>query len=73
MIKENIKINFREKFDKFYDHWKPKVITELNDYTSQTDGESIGEPEGLAFKNGYVLVSNGDDPSVALLKSSWAK
>ena len=28
------------------------------------DGESIGEPEGLAFKNGYVLVSNGDDPSV---------
>ena len=32
MIKENIKINFREKFDKFYDHWKPKVITELNDY-----------------------------------------
>lgn len=32
MIKKNIKINFREKFEKFSEHWKPKVITELNDY-----------------------------------------
>ena len=47
------------------------AITEMNDYTSQTDGESKGEPEGLAYKNGYVLVSNTEDPSVALLKASW--
>ena len=32
MIKKNIKINFREKFEKFSEYWKPKVITELNDY-----------------------------------------
>ena len=49
------------------------AITEMNDYTSQSDGESKGEPEGLAYKDGYVLVSNTEDPSVALLKSSWAK
>ena len=48
------------------------AITEMTDYTTQTDGESKGEPEGLAVKNGYVLVSNTEDPSVALLKSSWA-
>ena len=47
------------------------AITEMTDYTTQTDGESKGEPEGLAVKNGYVLVSNTEDPSVALLKSSW--
>ena len=46
------------------------AITEMNDYTSQADGESKGEPEGLAYKDGYVLVSNTEDPSVALLKSS---
>jgi len=49
------------------------TITEMNDYTSDTAGTSAGEPEGLAYKNGYVLVSNTEDPSVALLKSSWAK
>ncbi|MAP03164.1 MAG: hypothetical protein CMF85_05080 [Candidatus Marinimicrobia bacterium] len=49
------------------------AITEMNDYTSDTAGTSAGEPEGLAYKNGYVLVSNTEDPSVALLKSSWAK
>ena len=49
------------------------AITEMNDYTSQSDGESKGEPEGLAYKDGYVLVSNTEDPSVALLKSSWSK
>ena len=32
MTKKNIKINFREKFEKFSEQWKPKVITELNDY-----------------------------------------
>ena len=32
MIMKNIKINFREKFEKFSEYWKPKVITELNDY-----------------------------------------
>ena len=32
MIKKKIKINFREKFEKFSEYWKPKVITELNDY-----------------------------------------
>ena len=45
----------------------------MNDYTGDTAGTSAGEPEGLAYKNGYVLVSNTKDPSVALLKSSWAK
>ena len=48
-------------------------ITEMNDYTSGSGGTSEGEPEGLAYKDGYVLVSNPEDPSVALLKSSWAK
>ena len=49
------------------------AITEMNDYTTQTDGESVGEPEGLAYKNGYVLVSNTEDPSVTLLKAVWAE
>jgi mannose-6-phosphate isomerase-like protein (cupin superfamily) len=26
------KINFKEKFSKFTDHWSPKVIAEMNDY-----------------------------------------
>jgi len=26
------KINFRRKFEKFSDHWSPKVIAEMNDY-----------------------------------------
>ena len=26
------KINFRKKFEKFSEHWSPKVIAELNDY-----------------------------------------
>jgi len=26
------KINFSRKFDKFSDHWSPKVIAEMNDY-----------------------------------------
>jgi len=26
------KINLRDKFDKFSDHWSPKVIAEMNDY-----------------------------------------
>ena len=26
------KINFKEKFAAFTDHWSPKVITEMNDY-----------------------------------------
>ena len=32
-----------------------------------------GEPEGLAYRNGYILVSNTEDPSVALLRASWAQ
>ena len=40
---------------------------------STGEGESIGESEGLAYKNGYVLVSNTADPSVCLLKASWAE
>tara|TARA_B100000131_G_scaffold138308_1_gene134672 strand:- start:2797 stop:4050 length:1254 start_codon:yes stop_codon:yes gene_type:complete len=55
--------------------WDSGAITELNDYTPFVDGssESAGEPEGLAYKNGYVLVSNTEDPSVCLLKASWSK
>ena len=26
------KINFKNKFEKFSEHWSPKVIAELNDY-----------------------------------------
>ena len=26
------KINFKSKFQKFDDHWSPKVIAEMNDY-----------------------------------------
>lgn len=25
-------INFREKFDKFSEHWSPKIIAQMNDY-----------------------------------------
>ena len=50
--------------------WDSGAITQLVDYTTG-DGESTGEPEGLAYKNGYVLVSNTADPSVCLLKASW--
>ena len=49
------------------------AIVELIDYTTEVDGSSQGEPEGLAYKNGYVLVSNTEDPSVCLLKASWAE
>ena len=67
------KINLKEKFSKLNEYWSPRVITEMNDYTSGSGGTSEGEPEGLAYKDGYVLVSNTEDPSVAILKSSWAK
>ena len=52
--------------------WDSGAITQLVDYTSESSAESTGEPEGLAYKDGYVLVSNTEDPSVALLKASWA-
>ena len=39
----------------------------------ETGAESTGEPEGLAYKDGFVLVSNTGDPSVCLLKASWAE
>ena len=61
--------NITDPQNPFYDSG---VITELNDYTTIIDGSSQGEPEGLAFKDGYVLVSNTGDPSVCLLKASWA-
>ena len=32
----------------------------------------INFENGLAYKDGYVLVSNTADPSVCLLKASWA-
>ena len=47
------------------------AISELNDYTQQDGGVSAGEPEGLHYKNGFVLVANTADPSVALFKASW--
>ena len=62
--------NITDPQNPFYDSG---VITELNDYTTITDGSSQGEPEGLAFKDGYILVSNTGDPSVCLLKASWAE
>ena len=49
----------------------PRAIAQLVDY-STGDGESTGEFKGLAYKNGYVLVSNIADLSVCLLKASWA-
>ena len=48
-------------------------IVQLVDYTTVEGGEANGESEGLAYKNGYVLVSNTTDPSVCLLKASWAE
>ena len=48
-------------------------IVQLVDYTTVEGGESSGESEGWAYKNGYVLVSNTTDPSVCLLKASWAE
>ena len=51
--------------------WDSGAITQVVDY-STGDGESTGESEGLAYKDGYVLVSNTADPSVSLLKASWA-
>ena len=51
--------------------WDSGAITQVVDY-STGDGESTGESEGLAYKDGYVLVSNTADPSVCLLKASWA-
>ena len=49
------------------------VITQLIDYTVDDTASSTGECEGLAVRDGYVLVANTEDPSVALLKSSWAQ
>ena len=49
----------------------PGAIAQLVDY-STGDGESTGEFKGLAYKTGYVLVSNTADLSVCLLKASWA-
>ena len=51
--------------------WDSGAIAQFTDY-STGDGESTGESEGLAYKDGYVLVSNTADPSVCLLKASWA-
>ena len=51
--------------------WDSGAIAQMVDY-STGDGESTGESEGLAYKDGYVLVSNTEDPSVCLLKASWA-
>ncbi len=66
----------RKKFDLDleYGHptWDSGAITQVVDY-STGDGESTGESEGLAYKDGYVLVSNTADPSVCLLKASWAE
>ena len=51
--------------------WDSGAIAQFADY-STGDGESTGESEGLSYKDGYVLVSNTADPSVCLLKASWA-
>ena len=47
------------------------AITELNNYTLEEGGVSSGEPEGLHYKDGFILVANTADPSIALLKASW--
>lgn len=62
--------NITNPSDPIYDSG---AITQLVDYTSDDSAESTGEPEGLAYRNGYVLVSNTEDPSVALLRASWAQ
>ena len=41
------------------------------DYTAVDGASSTGECEGLAVRDGYVLVANTEDPSVCLLKASW--
>ena len=50
--------------------WDSGAIAQFVDY-SAGDGESTGESEGLAYKDGYVLGLNTTDPSVCLLKASW--
>ena len=52
--------------------WDSGAIAQFVDY-STGDGETTGESEGLAYKDGYVLVSNTADPSVCLLKASWTE
>ena len=51
--------------------WDSGVITQLIDYTVDDTATSTGECEGLAVRDGYVLVANTEDPSVCLLKASW--
>jgi|TARA_B100001540_G_C15203697_1_gene371963 hypothetical protein len=52
--------------------WDSGVISQLIDYTLDDSAESTGECEGLAVRNGYVLVANTEDPSVTLLRAAWA-
>ncbi|MAR29936.1 MAG: hypothetical protein CMG24_03260 [Candidatus Marinimicrobia bacterium] len=53
--------------------WDSGVISQLVDYTVDDSAESTGECEGLAVRNGYVLVANTEDPSVTLLRAAWAE
>jgi len=53
--------------------WDSGVITQLIDYTADDTATSTGECEGLAVRDGYVLVANTKDPSVCLLKASWVE
>jgi len=52
--------------------WDSGAISQLIDYTVDDSAESTGECEGLAVRNGYVLVANTEDPSVTLLRAAWA-
>ena len=52
--------------------WDSGAISQLIDYTLDDSAESTGECEGLAVRNGYVLVANTEDPSVTLLRAAWA-
>ena len=31
-VAHNTVVNLAQKFSKFFDHWSPKVVAELNDY-----------------------------------------
>lgn len=40
-------------------------------YDSSFVTDESGEAEGLSYRDGYVLVSNTEAPSISLLKASW--
>tara|TARA_B100000902_G_scaffold395061_1_gene452797 strand:- start:75 stop:434 length:360 start_codon:yes stop_codon:yes gene_type:complete len=51
------KINFKSKFQKFEDHWSPKVIAEMNDYQFKL----------VKIKNDFVWHKHDDTDEVFIV------